>query len=551
LIAFFSLCSVPLSAQDALMDILKEELVREMDEFLCTNATDRPYFVSYRVDETKSETVRTSLGSLLYSRAAHHRVFTPMVRIGRYELDNYHQLREVSAGNRTEPSYLPVEDSKDAIRQSIWWMTDQAYKNAVDRYESVKSNMAVKVREDDTSDDYTPQKAVQYFEPKLTDRHLGFYRAEWEKKLKSYSEVFKQFADIIDGWANISVQTVRKYYVSSEGVAIVHNLIYMQLTIGATVKAQDGMELPLHQSWFALSAGRMPSDKAVIKEAHRIAAKLQALKNAPVVDAFSGPALLSAEASGVFFHEIFGHRMEGQRMRSETDGQTFKKKVGEAVLPTYLTVYMDPTVQKFKGTEINGSYRYDDEGVRGEKVMLVENGILKNFLMSRVPVEGFPASNGHGRAAPGLNPVTRQSNLIIETSQHKSEKDLRQALKDELKQQSKEFGYYFASVTGGFTQTGRYTPNAFNVTPTEVYRVYADNRPDELVRGVDLVGTPLAMFSQIAQAGGDYGYFIGLCGAESGLVQVSCISPMLFVKQIEIQKQAKSQSKPPLLSKPN
>jgi predicted Zn-dependent protease len=429
-------------------------------------------------------------------------------------------------------------------------MTDQAHKNAVERHEKVKSNMAVKVREEDASDDYTPQPAVRYFEAALPDNYLNFNRAEWEKKLKRYSAVFKQWDDVTDGWATISTQIVRKYYVSSEGAEIAHNTVYVHLNINASVKAADGMELPLYHSWFASSMEHLPSDREVLREAERMIAKLKALKQAPVVDAFSGPALLSSEAAGVFFHEIFGHRMEGQRMRSEADGQTFKNKVGEAVLPPFLTVYMDPTIRRYGGVDINGHYLYDDEGVKSEKVTLVENGILKNFLMSRVPLEGFPASNGHGRAAAGMNPVARQSNLIIETAQSKSKKELEQALKAELKRQSKEYGYYFAAVTGGFTQTGRYSPNAFNVTPTEVYRVYADNRPDELVRGVDLVGTPLAMFSQIDATGGDYGYFTGVCGAESGQVQVSCVAPMIFVKQIEIQKQAKSQSTPPLLKKP-
>ncbi|MDR1171060.1 MAG: TldD/PmbA family protein [Bacteroidales bacterium] len=553
-IIFFSLFilqaqTVP--AQDKLLNILKDELKREMAGFQQNaDSSDVPYFISYRVDETKSETVRTTFGSLVYSRESHNRIFTPMVRVGSYETDNYHQLRETNTGNRTAPAYLPVEDSEDAIRQCIWWTIDQTHKNAIDRFEKVKSNMAVKVQEEDRSADYTPQEAVKYYEAPLAASHTRFNRKDWEEKLKQYSATFKQSNDIIDGWASINMQTVRKYYVSSEGAEIAQNMAYITLNIGATVKAGDGMELPLHKSWFALTANHLPSDREVMRETAKITAKLQELKDAPVVEAFSGPALLSPEASGVFFHEIFGHRVEGQRMRQETDGQTFKKKAGEAVLPDFLNVYMDPTVDRYKGREINGYYKFDDEGVKGQKVPLVENGILKGFLMSRVPVEGFPASNGHGRAAPGMNPTARQSNLIIECTQGKTEKELRQALRDELKRQSKEYGYYFASVTGGFTQTGRYSPNAFNVTPNEVYRVYADGRPDELVRGVDLVGTPLAMFSQIGAAGAEGGYFIGLCGAESGSVQVSCISPMLFVRQIEIQKKVKSQSLPPLLPKP-
>ena len=538
-------------AQDKLLNILKDEIKREMTGFRQNaDSLDAPYLISFRVDETKLESVRTTLGSLIYSRASHNRIFTPMVRIGSYETDSYHQLRETNTNNRTEPAYLPIEDSEDAIRQCIWWMTDQAQKNAVDRFQKVKSNMAVKVQEEDQSDDYTPQTAVKYYEPPLTASQIRFSRKEWEDKLRQYSAAFRQSNDITDGWANISVQVVRKYYVSSEGAEIAHNLVYFNLSIGATIKADDGMELPLNKSWYARTAGQLPSDREVMNEVSRIAAKLKELKDAPVVEAFSGPALLSPEAAGVFFHEIFGHRVEGQRMRQETDGQTFKKKVGEAVLPDFLNVYMDPTIDKYKGREINGHYKYDDEGVKGQKVTLVENGILKGFLMSRVPIEGFPASNGHGRATAGLNPTARQSNLVIECTQEKTESELRQALRDELKRQLKEYGYYFANVTGGFTQTGRYSPNAFNVTPNEVYRVYTDGRPDELVRGVDLVGTPLAMFSQIGAAGGGHGYFLGMCGAESGSLPVSCISPMLFVRQIEIQKKMKSQSLPPLLPKP-
>ena len=548
----FFLCLLQtVQAQDKLLNILKDELKREMVEFQQNaDLPDVPYFISFRVDETKLESVRTTLGSLTSSRTTHNRIFTPMVRVGSFETDNYHQLRETDANNRTEPTYLPIEDSEDAIRQSIWWMTDQAHKNAVNRFERVKTNMAVKVQEEDQSDDYTPQTPVKYFEPPMTASQVRFNRKEWEDKLRQYSAVFKQSSNIIDGWANINMQIVRKYYVSSEGAEIVQNMTYINLSIGAMVKADDGMELPLQKSWFALAASQLPPEREVMRELTRIIAKLNEMKEAPVVEAFSGPALLSPEASGVFFHEIFGHRVEGQRMRQESDGQTFKKKIDEKVLPEFLNVYMDPTIDKYKGREINGHYKYDDEGVKGQKVILVENGILKGFLMSRVPIEGFPESNGHGRAAPGLNTTARQSNLIIESTQEKNENDLRQEMRAELQRQSKEYGYYFASVTGGFTTTGRYSPNVFNVTPNEVYRVYADGRPDELVRGVDLVGTPLAMFSQITAAGGGMGYFTGSCGAESGAVQVSCISPMLFVRQIEIQKKPKSQSLPPLLERP-
>ena len=171
--------------------------------------------------------------------------------------------------------------------------------------------------------------------------------------------------------------------------------------------------------------------------------------------------------------------------------------------------------------------------------------------MSRTPIEGFSKSNGHGRfqsGAPYI--VTRQSNMFVESTQKNSPGDLVKKLRKEAKAQGKEYAYYFKDVSGGSTQTSRYNPNAFNVSPLVVYRIYVDGRPDELVRGVDLVGTPLAMFSQITDAGSDYGIFNGMCGAESGWVPVSAVSPSLLVKQIETQKKAKNQSQGPILDKP-
>jgi len=277
---------------------------------------------------------------------------------------------------------------------------------------------------------------------------------------------------------------------------------------------------------------------------------LVALKNAPVADPYSGPALLSGRASGVFFHEIFGHRVEGQRLKKSYDAQTFKKKINEQVLPACLSVYCDPNQKDYKGHELNGYYQYDDQGVKGQHVSIVENGILKNFLMSRVPITGFPKSNGHGRAAYGSQPVARQSNLIVENNQPHTEAELHAQLIKLAKEQNKPYAYLFDDVVGGFTTTDRFNPNAFNVTPTLVYRVYTDGRPDELVRGVNLIGTPLSMFSQIDQAGGTSDIFNGYCGAESGSIPVSCVSPMMLVRQIETQKKAKSQDLPLILPRP-
>jgi TldD protein len=253
----------------------------------------------------------------------------------------------------------------------------------------------------------------------------------------------------------------------------------------------------------------------------------------------------------VFFHEIFGHRIEGHRQKDESDQQTFTKMVGSKVLPDFLSVVFDPTRKTMAGTDLNGWYAYDDEGVKARPVKVVENGTLKTFLMSRSPIKGFSQSNGHGRKQPGLEPVSRQSNLVVESSKQVPAAQLRQMLIAEIKRQGKPYGFYFEHVTGGYTTTGRAGFQSFKVIPLVVYRVYPDGRPDELVRGVDIVGTPLSSFARIMATSDKLDVFNGYCGAESGSVPVSAVSPAILVSELEIQKKEKGRDRPPLLPAPS
>ena len=276
---------------------------------------------------------------------------------------------------------------------------------------------------------------------------------------------------------------------------------------------------------------------------------LEALRVAPVVDPYTGPAILSGRASGVFFHEVLGHRVEGHRQKREEDAQTFKKMVNQKVLPETFSISFDPTVRRMGSIDLVGAYGYDNQGVKARRVTVIEEGVLKNFLMSRTPIEGFSRSNGHGRKSAGFVPVARQSNLFVEVREPLSREDLKAMLIDQLKRDNKPFGLFFEDIQGGFTITGRTIPNAFNVLPVMVYRIYPDGR-EELVRGVDLIGTPLTTFSKVTAASNQNEVFNGFCGAESGGVPVAAVSPAVLVSQIEVQKKAKSQERPPILPFP-
>jgi predicted Zn-dependent protease len=322
------------------------------------------------------------------------------------------------------------------------------------------------------------------------------------------------------------------------------------VVISASARASDGTDLGTFETFEAVDAAGLPNDQTLMAAIDRVALDLTNLLKAPEAEPFVGPAIFSGRAAGVFFHEIFGHRVEGHRQKDESEGQTFTKSVGSKVLPDFLTVVFDPTRRKVGTVDLNGWYDYDDEGVKARPVRAVENGVLKTFLMSRSPIAGFDHSNGHGRRQPGYEVVSRQSNLIVESSRAVSETALRKLLLDEVKRQNKPYGLYFRDITGGFTTTQRAGLQAFKVIPVIVYRVYADGRPDELVRGADIVGTPLASFSKILATGDQMEVFNGYCGAESGSVPVSAVSPSILVSEIEIEKKAKSNNRPPLLPEP-
>ncbi|HRR49706.1 MAG TPA: TldD/PmbA family protein [Bacteroidales bacterium] len=547
------LASLLLPAQDKMLDLLKGELNSQMATL--QKGEYPPYYMNYRVIDNFTRTVRSSMGATTGVEEEKQIIFVPQVRIGSPEFDNFHETQNGVLTNRFAgpPTILLPSDltnGLDAFREIIREEVNSRYKFAKKTYEAAKAKSGVKVENEDKSPDFTPAKAEKYFEPALSADKIAFDTDLWQKKLNKYTALLAENRDVIGANATLNYKIWRKYFVSTEGAEIAENRVYVVLSIKGTTMADDGMELPLNKSYMAFSLDELPSEAVIIKDLKAMSTKLSELKVAPLVQPFTGPSLLSGSASGVFFHEIFGHRVEGQKMKSDSDGQTFKNMVGEYVLPKNLSVYMDPTMKKYHGNPLNGYYIFDDQGVRGERVEVVKDGKLLNFLMTRTGLNGFLKSNGHARAEFEYDPTSRQSNLIVETNDYKSDAELRKMLIDEAKQQGKEYGYFFKAVTGGFTQTGRTGANSFNVTPLEVYRIYVDGRKDELVRGVDMIGTPLSMFSNIDAAGGDFEIFTGTCGASSGNVPVTAISPIILVNKVELQKKAKPTVTPALLPRP-
>lgn len=537
-------------SDSVVMQALKEEMARSFSRL--KNAGDAPvYYIAYRVFEREVANVSGDYGSIKEKfEVSKSRTLDVEFRVGSPKLDNSHKIP--SGSDRETFGYevqIPFEDDKMALRNIIWLKTDAAFRLAQKKFAQVKANKDVLVAEEDRSDDYVVEKPQISFSPK---RLMNVDHVLWQSQVRESSAVFRDFPFIRTGDVDLTAQRLRRYLVTSTGAAIEDERISYDARLYADTVANDGMVLWLIDRAEVDDVKRMPDAATLKSMARRLGESLDRLRKSQIAQPYAGPAILQGKAAAVFFHEIFGHRIEGHRQKDESEGRTFTDKVGMPVMPKFISVIDDASTAKLGKNILNGYYKFDDEGVPSQKVVLVDRGVLRRFLMSSSPIRGFKNSNGHGRCREGHAPVARQANLMVvaDAKNQVSPQELRALLIKETKRQKKPYGLIFDDIEGGSTLTRSSDPQIYNLYPLRVTKVYADGRPDELLRGVDIVGTPLASLELILAAGNDMQTFNGVCGAESGWIPVSASSPSLLVKTIEVARQAKSHNKPPLLPDP-
>jgi TldD protein len=529
-----------------LLAAMQAELDRS---FKTLSAQDPPaYYLGYTITDTQRAEVSGSNGALLSSSENHNRWLEVSVRTGSYDLDNTHKVgtRQEQRGGPGEP--VPIDDDTEVLRRAIWLETDKQYRSAAEALIKIKTGKEVKVETaEGAAPDFTHEQSHTYIGPETS---FKLERKPWEEKVRAYTKEFRDSPAVINSIVTFTAQAQNAYQTSSEGTQLQYGQIRYRLELFIQGKAPDGMDLERYYNFDWVNPSDAPDDKAVYAAGATMRKELEGLVAAPINEPSVGPALLTGRAAAVFFHEVFGHRAEGHRQKDVAEGQTFAKKVDQPILPDFLSIVDDTTMRKLGPTDLLGYYEYDDEGVKAHRVTLVDHGVLKDFEMSRSPLVGFPHSNGHGRRQLGASPVSRQGNLIVESSKQVTNAELRVKLLELIKQQHKEFGLMIDDIAGGFTFTGRGQPQAFQVLPLVVYKVFADGRPDQLVRGVDIVGTPLASLTKIVATGDTMEVFNGYCGAESGSVPVSAAAPAILTSELEVQKKESSTDRPPILPSP-
>ncbi len=529
-----------------LLAALQAELERSRKAL---GALDPPaYYLGYTITETQRVDVSGSNGALLNSNEARNRWLEVSVRTGDYKLDNTHKVGERQMPSGGPGQVVPLDDDAEVLRRVVWLETDNQYRAASEALIKIKTGKEVKVETaEGRAPDFSQEAPHTYIGTPVS---IAVDRKPWEEKVRAYTKAFRNSGAIINSIVTFSAQAQNVFQVTSEGTQLQFGQIRYRLELFIQGKAPDGMDIDRYYNFDWVDGKDTPDDKAVYGAEATMRKELEGLVAAPINDPTVGPALLTGRAAAVFFHEVFGHRAEGHRQKDVTEGQTFSKKVGEQILPEFLSITEDTTMKKLGTQDLLGYLQFDDEGVPAQRVTLVEHGVLKNFEMSRSPLVGFAHSNGNGRRQLGATPVSRQGNLIVQSSKTVTNAELRAKLIELIKAQGKPFGLLIDDIAGGFTFTGRGQPQAFQVLPLVVYKVFADGRPDELVRGVDIVGTPLAALTKIVATGDTPEVFNGYCGAESGSVPVAAASPAILTSELEVQKKESSTDRPPILPPP-
>ena len=544
--------AAPAAATPVVVQAMETELARAMSGLGSAPAgpgaaaTPKPYFLSYEVADATNLDISAQYGAITGSNQSHRRTADVEVRLGSPSQDNTHGDHRNSA---LTTMALPLTDDRAALARALWYATDHGYARALDSFLKVKTEQQVRAKEEDSSADFSAERSAQELLPPAAPLVLD--RPAWEQRIREISALFKQYPDIFYNNVNMQASTETDYFVSSEGSRIATPSHVARLVVVARTRAIDGMDLFRVETFEADAAGNLPDQKMLLSKTVAMAKNLEELRNAPITEPFNGPAILSGRASAVFFHEVLGHRLEGQRQRGDEEGQTFTKLLGKPILPSFLSVSDDPTLTNFNGRPLSGHYSFDDEGQPARRVDLIKDGVLETFLMSRQPIASFSTSNGHGRSETGHMPTGRQGNLIVTSSKSVTDAELRAMLIAEAKKQNKPYGLYFEDISSGFAVTTRRSPQAFQVIPLVVYRVFVDGRPDELVRGVSIVGTPQAALNRIVATNNKQDIFNGICGAESGSIPVSAVAPAMLVSEIETQRQAQGTARPPIIPPPS
>lgn len=546
----YSAVPVAMSRQSIkrLVAALVQEAHRARDE-LKASGHRRPYFVSYLLRDIEQYWIDARFGTLFADERRRWRRCFADVRVGSYRHDHVCDGGLEDNSTKSEAySYtsLPIGDNLGGVMHGIWQLTEARYREAA---EDLLEKRAEQLHVLD------PNRALPAFERRDPTIHQSLPelpeidRKRWVAYVEAASAIGRREPNLVGCEVELTVRNVTRLFVSTEGSIITDRQPFWQLSVMLDLSSDNGVLVPWNLSYFVTDPSEIPKLDALKKEMRAAIRMMRGVALADTLRAYSGPVLLDPGPAGLLMHEAIGHRLEGNRLLSSGEGQTFRDALGAQLLPEAVSMYDDPTMTHFEGKSLTGHYLYDDEGVPAARANLVDNGDIRGFLSSRAPITRGHRSNGHARNEGFERPMSRMGVTVVEATKGVDDATLKKMLIDEVKRRKLPFGVHVLHADSGETATKSYDFQAFLGQIRAATRVYPDGR-EELVRDVSFVGTPLNAVRGILAAGARREVDNSYCGAESGAVPVSTISPAFLIENLELQSSARSPHAPLTYSLP-
>lgn len=496
----------------------------------------RPYYCSFLLRDIHWFSTWASSGSLHRRNTDQSRYVFSDIRVGSYRYDQvsdgglYDNDEELDSVNYVK---VPVDDRiYDALELGIWRLSESKFREALADYNRKEVSGVSRVDPNRRFPSFTRTEktvSVRHARPEYIDEE------KWVRFCKDASRWMSELPNLSASWIDFDVSQESKIFVNTENSVIVqHSQIF---SLAATFQKLTSEGAQLEQELVIISGTQkeLPGMNQFKKMAIQKYDQLQKLVKAKKIHAFSGPVLLHPMPSGLLFHEAIGHRLEGNRLLSAGEGQTFKNQEGKRVLNVDLTIRDYPGLREFQGRKCIGSYDFDDEGTSAKNALLVDHGILKGFLTTRAAIkERKFESNGHARNSTHQRPISRMGVTIVKGRKPHTMAKLKELLIEEIKRQGKPFGMIVYETAGGETETTRYDFQAFSGEISFATLVYPSGR-EVVVRGVNFVGTPLQALNNIIAVGDQRILDNHYCGAESGMIPVSTIAPAVLLSNLELQ----------------
>jgi len=517
-----------------IIPILKKDARRALK--MHVSGFPAPYYCSFILRDLDWFNTWASSGSTYRKRRDRNRHVFCDIRVGSYRYD---QTSEGGLRDNDEEieSYshvkVPIDDNEhQGLRLALWRLSETKFREAVADYQNKRALKVSTVDPNSRLPSFTKIKrvnSIDYAAPERVDE------AKWVRFCKQASSWMGEFKGVFGNYVDFSVDQESKIFVSTEGSVIVQHSQVFSLTASFRKLTRDGSHLEQELVINCATQKELPDLRLFKRLAREKYDQLMQLTKAQKIHAFAGPVLLYPGPAGLLFHEAIGHRLEGSRLLSSGEGQTFKGQIGKRVLSLDLNIRDNPLLKSFKGRRCIGAYDYDDEGCRGSNTLLIENGLLKNFLNTRAQIskKGY-APNGHARNKKHQRPISRMAVTIIEGKKTVDYDRLKEMLVREINRQRKPFGMIVYETSGGETETTTYDFQAFFGEISYASLVYPDGR-EVPVRGVNFVGTPMQALHNIIAVGDTQELENHYCGAESGFIPVSTISPAILLKDLELQ----------------